>query len=91
MAEFEVRLFSASQKTFETILIDAKSEKAALPLAAGLAKKHGADFFELRRRSAGCAVTESARDLRTSRKPCFTGILALLTWAVHGRMICRLP
>jgi hypothetical protein len=47
--EFEVRLFWASQKTYEAILIDAKSEKAALPLAAGLAQTHGADFFELRR------------------------------------------
>ena len=49
MPEFEVRLFWTSQKTYETILIDAKSEKAALPLAAGLAKKHDADFFEVRR------------------------------------------
>jgi len=47
--EFEVRLFWASRKTYEAILIDAKSEKAALPVAAGLAKTHGADFFEVRR------------------------------------------
>ena len=49
MPEFEVRLFWAAGKTFETVLIDAKSEKAALPMAAQLAKKHGADFFEVRR------------------------------------------
>jgi hypothetical protein len=47
--EFEVRLFQADEKTFETILIDARDEKAALPKAAQLAKTHGADFFEVRR------------------------------------------
>jgi hypothetical protein len=47
--EFEVRLFRADEKTFQTILIDAKSEKAALPKAAQLAKQHGASFFEVRR------------------------------------------
>jgi len=47
--EFEVRLFQASGKESQIILIDAKSEKDALPKAAALAKKHGADFFDLRR------------------------------------------
>ena len=59
MPEFEVRLFWASQKTNETILIDAKSEKAALPLAAGLAKQHGADFFEVRRPTSQRWVTRN--------------------------------
>jgi hypothetical protein len=51
--EFEVRIFRAGQKPgdkeFEIILIDASTESAALPKAAQLAKKHGADFFEVRR------------------------------------------
>jgi hypothetical protein len=51
--EFEVRIFRTGQTSgdedFETILIDASNEKAALPEAAQLAKKHGADFFEVRR------------------------------------------
>jgi len=47
--EFEVRLFRPGGKEFQIILIDAKSEKAALPKAAELAKKHGAEFFDLRR------------------------------------------
>ena len=50
MPEFEVRLSSIDEKNFKIILIDAKSEEAALPKAAELAKKHGASFFfELRR------------------------------------------
>ena len=49
MTEFEVRLSSIDEKHFKIILIDAKSEEAALPKAAELAKKHGASFFELRR------------------------------------------
>ena len=49
MPEFEVRIFRTGEKEFETILIDARDEKAALPKAAELAKKHGADFFEVRR------------------------------------------
>jgi len=36
-------------KEFEIVLIDASTESAALPKAAQLAKKHGADFFEVRR------------------------------------------
>ncbi|MEO8301381.1 MAG: hypothetical protein ABI608_06290 [Rhizomicrobium sp.] len=52
MPEFEVRLFRAGAENFETILIDAKSEKAALPKAAQLAKQHGASFFEVRRPTA---------------------------------------
>jgi len=47
--EFEVRLFRAGGKAFDTILIDAQNEKAALPKAAQLAKTRGADFFEIRR------------------------------------------
>jgi hypothetical protein len=43
--EFEVRLSSIAEKNFK--IIDAKSEEAVL--AAALAKKHGASFFELRR------------------------------------------
>jgi Mg-chelatase subunit ChlD len=50
--EFEVRLFWANEKTFQTIVIDAKSEKAALPKAAQLARQHGASFFEVRRPTA---------------------------------------
>jgi hypothetical protein len=49
MPEFEVRIFRADEKAYETILIDAESEKAALPKAAQLAKQHGAAFFEVRR------------------------------------------
>jgi hypothetical protein len=49
MPEFEVRLSSVDEKNFKIILIDAKSEEAALPKAAALAKKYGAAFFELRR------------------------------------------
>jgi hypothetical protein len=47
--EFEVRLFSANEKDFKTVLIEAKSDKDALPQAAQLAKRHGASFFEMRR------------------------------------------
>jgi hypothetical protein len=50
--EFEVRLFHAGGEIFDTILIDAKSEEAALPKAAQLAKMHGANFFDLRRPTA---------------------------------------
>ena len=49
MPEFEVRIFRSGEKDFETILIDARDEKAALPKAAQLAKQHGAAFFEVRR------------------------------------------
>ena len=49
MPEFEVRLFFTGEKDFKTVLIDAKSEKDALPKAAELAKKHSAAFFEVRR------------------------------------------
>jgi len=49
LPEFEVRIFRTGEKEFETVLIDARDEKAALPKAAALAKEHGADFFEVRR------------------------------------------
>ena len=49
MPEFEVRIFKPGKKDFETILIDARDEMAALPKAAQLAQQHGAAFFEVRR------------------------------------------
>ena len=49
MPEFEVRIVRPGEKDFQTILIDAQNEKAALPKAAQLAQQHGAVFFEVRR------------------------------------------
>ena len=49
MPEFEVRIVRPGEKDFQTILIDAQNEQAALPKAAQLAQQHGAAFFEVRR------------------------------------------